>query len=156
VKALLAALTIAALALAGCTVPPAVVRDSVPAAAPNPDLTNAQAAPAEPFYVLAERYDIHFVGGASDSLVQLPSDLSASATWAVVQGKVLGMGYDLRPYAGRSVRRFAQPMRDTYEGHATRFLALVDGNNTIAAWVVADELWPGVISLEEFKSGRDQ
>jgi hypothetical protein len=154
-KALVAALAIALVVLAGCAVPPAVVRDAVPTTTPKTDITNAQAAPAEPFYVLAGPYNIHFVGGASDSLVALPDDPSASAPWAAIQAAMLGSGYDLRPLAGKSVRRFELPMRDTYKGHATRFVALVDGNRTIAAWVFADGLYPGVLSLQEFKDGRD-
>lgn len=135
----------ACLVLAGCATPqqPSTAPSESSSVKPNPTT------PEEPLNVLAGRYGLSFVGGGDDTTTVLPADVEASSEWGVVQSAVVKDGYDLRPYAGESVRVSFQPLEQRSEGARARFVAVVHEGKTIAAYAAVEDSWPGILALSE-------
>lgn len=112
-------------------------------------VTNAFA--SEPIVAEAiKKTGLHIIGQARDGgTLTLPQPVESNQWESLTNHACKKAGYDLTPYAGQEVKSFHYALRETYSDEKLSLIALTKDYLCICVYVVAPELIPGIIAVND-------
>jgi hypothetical protein len=109
---------------------------------------------------VAKHHRLHVQQQLRSLVATLPTDIPRDAQWGLKQIVSLDGGYDLLPYAGKTVTITGYVLKETYDGQPTNLWIVQYRERVVGAYVAQDateigkQLVPGLFGLEEFRPDR--
>ena len=101
---------------------------------------------------LATQYGLHLQGGALRVVHDTLPRRFRMGAWYYYQDASLKGGFDLRPWAGKSVTLTSYALSETHNGHPARLWTVRLGDRIIGAYIAVDGETPGIYGLREVAS----